>query len=226
MKYFKIILPLTVLLLLSLGIFFAPRYIKIGSIECSSQFGPCVLLEGTLSSISGKSLYQTKKEIGSVLSAESTVSDYSIRYKIPGTLSVYVVEKKPKFALSNSSFFALIDKDGTVLKISQETSLPKVEISGSLPNVGEKVQEEYLFSLNILYTLFANYQVDRGVIDGEKLLVDVGGVRVIFPVTGDKDVLLGGLRLIIERLKADPKDSKISKGITQIDLRFKNPVLK
>jgi hypothetical protein len=225
-KYLKIILPVIALLLLVSGIILAPRYIKVSSIECTSQFGPCVLLEETLSSISGKSLYQTKKEIASVLSAESSVSDYSIRYKIPGNLSVYVVEKKPKFALSNSSFFALVDKDGTVLKIGEETTLPRVEITGNLPNVGEKVSEDYLFCLNLLYNLFANYQVERGVIEGEKLLVDITGIRVIFPVSGDKDVLLGSLRLIIERLKQEPKDSKISKGITQIDLRFKNPVLK
>lgn len=228
MRYVRLFLPIF-FLALGLGAFFlAPKFIYIGQVVCRSQFGPCTLLGDKLSSLGGRSLDATKREVGSVLSKEDSISDFSLQFRIPDTLEVAIIEKKPKFALKDvtSGFFALVDKEGKVLKIVEESSLPTVVTTEELPDVGQKVKEEYFFALNILYGVFASYQVQEGRIENNSLLVNLQGYKVIFPLSGDKDVLLGALRLLIERLNEGGKDSRISLGISQIDLRFKNPVLK
>ncbi len=58
------------------------------------------------------------------------------------------------------------------------------------------------------------------------LVVDIPHERaVLFTLEGDKDALLGGLKLIMSRLNKIAQDSKIE-GVTEIDLRFKNPVVR
>lgn len=228
MRYLKAVLSILFIALSFAAFSFAPKFIQINEVVCRSQFGPCNLGDELLG-LAGKSLYETKKEVKSVLLQEDSISDFSMQFKIPGTLEVAVIEKKPKFALkdSSSNLLALIDKEGKVLKIVEDSSLPQVITAGKLPNVGERVKEEYFFALNIVYNVSASYQVMEGRIENNSLLVNVPqGYKVVFPLSGDKDVLLGALRLLIERLNDAGKDSRINEGITEIDLRFKNPVLK
>lgn len=229
MRYVRLVLPILFIAVSFAAFTFAPKFIQINEVVCRSQFGPCTLFGDKLSELAGKSLYETKREIKSVLLQEGSISDFSMQFKIPGTLEVAVIEKKPKFALkdSSSNLFALVDKEGKVLKIVEDSSLPQVLTTGKLPNVGEKVKEEYFFALNIVYNVSASYAVVAGRIENNSLLVNVPqGYKVVFPLSGDTDVLLGALRLLIERLNDAGKDSRISEGITEIDLRFKNPVLK
>jgi len=227
-RYVRLVLPILVIALSFAAFTFGPKFIQINEVVCRSQFGPCNL-EDKLSGLAGKSLDETKREVKSVLLQEDSISDFSMQFKIPGTLEVAVIEKKPKFALKDAATdnLALVDKEGKVLKIVEDSSLPRVIMAGKLPNVGEKVKEEYFFALNILYNVSASYQVSEGRIENNSLVVNVPqGYKVIFPLEGDQDVLLGALRLLIERLNDRTKDSRISEGITEIDLRFKNPVLK
>ena len=66
------------------------------------------------------------------------------------------------------------------------------------------------------------YQVNVGNIENDSLLVDITPkVRVIFPLEGDYKVLLGGLRLIYTKITTD-----YSGIYSQIDMRYKNPVLR
>jgi len=224
----KLVLPILAVALSLAAYFFVPKFIQINEVVCVSQFGPCVLAD-KLSPLAGKSLDEVKREVTSVLVSEDSIADFSMQFKIPGTLEVAVIEKTPKFALRdlNSGFFALVDKEGKVLKIVEESSLPSVTVDGELPDVGEKVKEEYFFALDLLYNVFASYAAVAGRIEDSSLVVNLpDGYKVVFPLAGDRDVLLGALRLLIGRLNEGGKDSKINGGISEIDLRFKNPVLK
>jgi len=64
--------------------------------------------------------------------------------------------------------------------------------------------------------------------EGEKLVIEVdGGPTVIFPVEGDRDLLLGSFVLITNELKKSGSETSfpdVSKKV--VDLRFKNPVIK
>lgn len=224
----RLVLPTLVIALSLAGFSFVPKFIRINELVCVSQFGPCGLGD-KLSGLTGRSLDEVKREVSNVLLQEDSIADFSIQFKIPGTLEVAVIEKTPKFALKDlkSGFFALVDKEGKVLKIVEESSLPAVGVAGELPDVGETVEEEYFFALNILYNVFVSYAAVAGRIEDSSLVVNLpDGYKVVFPLAGDKDVLLGALRLLIERLNDRSKDSRINGGISEIDLRFKNPVLK
>ena len=137
------------------------------------------------------------------------------------------MEKKPKYALKAEDTYALVDKEGLVIKIEKETPLPYIELAGVLPNVGEKVSQENNFALELMYNVYASYQVRGGRLENQSLVVELPqGLKVIFPLEGEKEVLLGALRVILDRLNESDKDSRIGKEITEVDLRFQNPVLK
>jgi hypothetical protein len=67
------------------------------------------------------------------------------------------------------------------------------------------------------------YQVGQSSIQDGSLLVELPGqIRVIFPLEGDSEILLGSLRLIYSKVREDGNLA----GYSQIDLRFTNPVLR
>lgn len=228
MPKLKAVLPLGLILLLVASIILLPFFIKIKSISCQSQYGPCSNdLNQKLDSYKGKSLREVKKGITRALKNDSTISQFSFQLKFPATLKIDLIEDKALFALvkAGESNFFLVNKDGTVIKIVTETNLPRVILEATPPNVGEKLSSENIFALKIVYDLWSLYQIKEGAISQNFLtIMHTTGIKVIFPLEGDKDLLIGSLQLILSRLNAGIKDSKINVSI--IDLRFKNPVLK
>jgi len=171
-------------------------------------------------------MFFAKRELDKKLESNLLVSAYTIQFKLPDILRTDIIVKKPIFALKNisSGKFSLVDDEGTVLFVSKETNLPTAEVNYNLPLVGEKISDESLFALELISGLSKMYQVNTGTIDGETLLVDIpGSIRVIFPlVDADRDYLLGSLKLIYSNIRDDNGRLLYS----QIDLRYKNPVLK
>jgi cell division septal protein FtsQ len=233
-KFLKAIFGLA-LLILFIGSFFAlPRLLKIKEITCQSQFGPCnVEIQKTIDKVKngGKSLYDTKKELQTLLVSEILISDFSFQFKLPNILVINVIERKPKYAIrtKNSNSYALVDKEGYVVYFQEQTGLPILIVSEPPPNVGQKVSEKTFFALEILYSMFSSYQIREGIIEDESLVIELNqGPKVIFPLEGERDVLLGSLTLVLSRLNAGDEETKIENvsGASIIDLRFKNPVIK
>lgn len=224
MRYSQAFLFL-VLLGLTISLFFIlPRILKIGEINCQSQFGPCSQsLEEKIETLSQekKTFFETKKEATAFLNDETTVNDFSFQFKLPDKLEINVIERKPKFAVQDQSgMVALIDGDGYVIAIQDSTGLPRLITSENLANVNERVAEETLFALGLLYDLFSFYQVQAGKIDNDSLVIELPrGPRVIFPLEGNRPALLGSLKLVLAKLNSDSL-------VSTIDLRFKNPVIK
>jgi cell division septal protein FtsQ len=224
-RYLKAIL-LFFSLVLGLGFFMAlPRYMRISRISCSSQFGPCSLhVKEAMAKIekANLSLFEAKKELKTVLSSDVLVTDFSFQFKLPKTLQVNLLERKPKFALKKrgSQAFALVDSQGVVVSYQNNSALPVLIVSDAPPNVGEVVSGKTLFALEILSDIFSLYQVKSGNLEDESLVIELkGGLRVIFPLEADRKVLLGSLRLILGRLNEES-------NVSTIDLRYKNPILK
>jgi hypothetical protein len=85
-----------------------------------------------------------------------------------------------------------------------------------------------LFPGNLLYRLESYYQLTQRLIADDSLIIELDdSIRVIFPLEGDGQLLLGALRLVNSQLNSGAKDSTIMKSmVKEIDLRFKNPVLR
>ena len=226
LKYIFILVPV---FLVFAVIYLTPRLIKVKKIDCKSQFGPCsqTFLEKSLE-YEGKALKEAKAGLSGYFKSSPFIKEYSFTYKLPDRLVVNIIEAKARYTLGNktSSVYCPIDKDGVCLRIEATTNLPLVEIEGNPPNVGDKIDSGQLFALELIYSLSSNHGIREGKIVEGRFEAEVEGYTVVFPLQGDRAVLLGSLELILSRLKSENKDSKIDyTTVSKIDLRFKNPVL-
>ena len=216
--YFLIVLFVLVLIL-------TPFFIKV-RIECKSQYGMCPTETSTkLFLLNGKSLFQAKNNVSKILKKDFLVSAFSTQFKLPNILLVNVIVKKPYFAIKNTNLgnYELVDQKGTILEIADSTSLPTILVSEESQKVGETISEADLFALNLIAGINQMYQVGYGTITNDTLVVDMDtGVRVIFPLEGeDSEVLLGAFKLIYTKVSTNYL------GIySQIDMRYRNPVLR
>lgn len=221
----KIILPAVFIILIA--VVFAPGFLIKAKVVCKSQHGDCPdQITESLKSLDGEKLYFARKDLKKNLKSNFLVSAFTIQFKLPNILKVDLIVKKAAFALHDggSGNIALVDKEGTVLTYGESTGLPEVLVAEALPAIGNSVSERNLTALNIMQGIFKMYQIRTGHIEGDTLLVDLpGAIRVIFPLAGfDTDKLLGSVRLIYTNIR----DSDSGKNYSQIDLRYKNPVLR
>ena len=232
MKYIKsfFIILISISPLLMAIIF--PKAVKIKYIKCENQYGQCSeeLLE-RLNTAVGMNLYEARTQISKFVKEDSTISNYSIQYKLPNRLIVSILDKNPKFAVSNkkNGIVALIDAKGEVIGFAKDTNLPGVEIGTKMPNVGSVVDRNILFAAKIVYGVRLSNYVSRAELKDNGLFITLDeGSRVIFPLDGDYEVLLGSFNLLLSRLNLITKDTKIdnTENISEIDLRFNNPVLR
>jgi len=103
------------------------RLIRISKVECESQFGPCSFLtNGYLENVLGRPLGEAKEFLNNKLAEETQVEEYTVRFNLPSTLKVHVVERKAYVALMHEglSTMALIDEDGVVIGFREKVSLP------------------------------------------------------------------------------------------------------
>lgn len=220
----KKILYIVLILVAVMLIFGWPFFLKIG-IKCQSQFGECpseVLRD--LQNYKNKSLYSAKAGISKSLKKNYLVSSYILQFKLPNVVLVQVVVKKPVFALQNKAagMVALTDIDGKVLSTNKQTTLPVIDIDHELPKPGDYVGDNNLFALKLISGVNEMYQISLGQLINDTLVVDLTGpIRVIFPLEGETEVLLGALKLIYTKTQGD-----LAGKFTQIDLRYKNPVLR
>ncbi len=229
MRYLRVFLYLAPLFLIVLSFFVIPRLIKIRNISCTDQYGPCPeAVEAKVKGALDANLAEALGDVSGALKNDVLVSSFTTQFMLPDRLVINMVVRKPAFALKsvNAEGYALVAKNKVVVAIVPSTNLPTLKIQTNIPNVGEQVGEKQFFALNILNGMFYLYQIREGEIEEDSLKVQgPSGMAIIFPLAGDKDALIGAVRIILSRLNEAKEDSKI-KNVTLIDLRFKNPVLK
>lgn len=168
---------------------------------------------------SGKSINDAKKMVAEEFKNTKLIDNYSFRFKLPATLRIDILLKKPKYALlnKNTNEIAVLDNKGTVLEKTDKTNLPYVVTGDNLPNVGEVAESKKTFALELLYSIYYLYQVKSGEIvkDSLELSIPKEG-KIIFPLEGERDILLGSMKLILSR----------AGKFKEIDLRYKNPVIR
>ncbi len=218
-RVLKYLFLLLLLVLVFGGIYILLINLKVQHIICESQYGSCgTNLKFQISNLKHNNIFETRRELNNLLKKNTGVLDYSIEFKFPLDLTVHVIERQPviAFLLANGKY-ALVDRNGVITDEATGTNLPKIV---TIP----LNQDELEFSSNIIWRLY-NYFKPKGniKITADGIEVDnIAGKKVIFPLIGDADLLLGSLNLIISRLPSVKEATTM--GI--IDLRFKNPVLR
>jgi hypothetical protein len=208
-----------------LGLFFSPLFIKVHA-ECRSQTGECPAeITAKLEQLKGKNLFQVRSLAAKVLKSNYLVSDFSMQFKLPDSLVINTIIKKPRYSIFNKSTgkYYLFDEKGTILSLSDSSALPVVAEETSEIKVGDTVSQEQLFGTMLLEGLDRMYQIRTGLHLNDTLVVDMpSGIRVIFPLRdSDRDLLLGSLRLVYSKVTTDYPGK-----FSQIDMRYKNPVLR
>lgn len=232
MKYVKIFIFLSTITLLVFGVYSVPKLIIIKIVTCKSQFGNCNHeISSKLHKAIGKNLYSSKDTVDLILANTKLIKKHSVQFRLPTTLEVDVLERKPRYALStdDQKWKALLDKDGVVLGIAESSDLPTLKIRNSLPNPGEIVDEKTLFASKVTHGTSLQHGVLSSEVQKDGLRVELStGKVVIYPLEGNVEYLLGSLNIIIGRLNKAEEESKIEgvSDLKTIDLRFKNPILK
>jgi hypothetical protein len=245
MKWLKILLTMSFFAASVFLVFKIQSMIIIKQINCHNQYGECSeQIKEMLMKQNGQNINKVKSSLSTELENDLSIKNHSFQYVFPYSLDIFVVEIKPKFAVkpANSELFYLIDKKGYIISSVDITKLPFLEVETNLMEMGKMVDESILFSGEVLYDLNYSDQVKKGLLKKDGFYVSLkNGIDVIFPINGDKEVLLGSLYAIQNQLKSDLQKSKIDseKGCDsgcylqgecrshcEIDLRFQNPVIR
>ena len=211
--------------ILVLSVLFSPIFIKV-KVECKSQIGDCPneVVE-KLKVINGKNLLNAKGWVSKVLTGNFLISNYSAQLKLPNILMVNVIVKKPIYAVydKTQNSYSLVDSSGYVLSVSGASTLPTLVKETVNEKVSERIAESDLYALKLIQGINQMYQISIGTIQNDTLVVDMPlGIRVILPLSGyDTQVLLGSLRLIYTKVT-----TSYDGVYSQIDMRFKNPVIR
>lgn len=207
-----------------IGLFlFLSQKIVVKAVECSNQFGPCSQeVQDMANAKINESYFSSKKSLGKALSESTRIDNYSIRFRLPSTLIVDIVEKKAEVALKFSEEqFLLFDRKGNLVGKTTNTELPKIEVFEVPSEDGLK------FSVELFLSLFKYYDVSSAELTKFSIASNVKGVRVIFPLEGDIDILLGAMEVSLLQLNQAHENSTINSAgnYNLIDLRYKNPVI-
>ena len=203
----------------------SPLFIKI-KIECKSQLDECPSETNVkLQMLNAKSLLTAKRLASKILKNDYLISNFTMQLKLPNTLLINVIVKKPIFSIfdkSQNKYF-LIDINGIVLASSDSSNLPTLIKDSVGEKEGQKITEADLFALKLIQGINQMYQINIGVTQNDTLVVDMPGrIRVILPLDAtDVAVLLGSLRLIYTKVTTDNPVI-----YSQIDMRYKNPVIR
>jgi len=232
-KGLRIVKTISVFLILAF-LFFLPyliqKNIKVKKLVCVSQFGECP--EGIVDDIkysNTNDLITIRKKLEKDLSSNFLVKDFLIQYQIPSTIQLQITLKKPKYAVYNlqDNLFYLFDKDGLILEISEKSRFFPVTVDKlNQNNYGEKVEDFVLNSAEITYGVRFMYEVAESKLVEQDLYLKMDSdVTFIISTKSSKDEILGAFKLIYSRLIAENKGIKID-NVSEVDLRYENPVLR
>lgn len=225
----KIVVLIIVIVIIAGSAFFVlPKIIAINSITCSNQVGPCSQeIQNKLASNfqKGSSLKETRERLAAVLNEQSGLSVFSIRFDAPDSVRIFVAEKQAAVMFIEPGNVVLVfDSKGDILGSSATEELPTVEVLGS--NISD---EQRKFALKLMVGLAEAHDSRVAQITSRGFETRIDGLNVVFPLSGEIDTHLGALRLILSRLNSEHEKSRIDEigvTVTEIDLRFVNPVLR
>lgn len=229
LNIFKILSIILIIIFIGLTPLVIKKSIKIKKIDCQSQFGQCPQnFEYDEYETKSYDYNFVKKQIENNLKSDVSVNSYLIQYRIPNTIKIDLNIKSPKnaiYSVSTNKFY-LLSSDGIVLSIVDNTSLPKISVDNIELEIGKKISEREMFAVEILNYMSFLFSVNEGKIEKNDLkFVTSGGINIIFPTEGDTNLLVGSVRLIFSRLNDETEGIRMNE-IREIDLRYKNPVLR
>ena len=228
----KVVFIVVVFVLVIASFTMVARTLVIDEVDCTSQYGPCSEEVGNLlDGLKGIKYINFGNSLDKVLSTSAYIEGYTANYKPLNRMEVDVIERKTSNALKikGEDIFMLVDPSGKITEFVEETNLPYVVIDDKKGSVGDIVTNSKQNALSIVSSMYYVYGVGSGeVVDGSLMTTLDSGIKAIFPLDGDTDILMSSLGLIISNLQVEDKEFRIDEVgvIKEIDLRYKNPVVR
>lgn len=207
---------------------FSVFFLKVRSVTCElTSESPCPpAIFTSVMKFEGKPLAASVRQISSFLQNSSLVQSFSVKVSPLGDVSLFVAVRLPDIALKsdNNSSYNLYTKEGVFVQTVESTNLPTIVVKDQISS------EEVQFVSVLGYSLMKNLPISLMSVSNETLQVTLLDQKMLFyPLSGDIDVLLGSTILTFSQLN-QTFGVLIIKGepvtVTQIDFRFKNPVLR
>ncbi|MCS7092270.1 MAG: hypothetical protein NZM26_02885 [Patescibacteria group bacterium] len=220
-----------------LGIFLV-RLVNVNKITCRTvELKNCDLaIVEVLSKYENSKLYSSYGLIFSQLKKEPSIAEFKVDFDLFNFgWIVTIAPKKASFAITNADLklFSILSEDGYVISVddSNDLSLPFIIVEADLPEKGMILDKSILFALSIVRDIQILYNVDNGFLTADGLVIELDSKkRVLFPLEGDRQVLVGGFMYILSRLNSQSGITKQERDLLQsafeIDMRFENPVLR
>lgn len=236
-KYFVATLDLLVpvgIIIFSLSIlyflFFSP-FFAVKNITCMQDVGQTCENEFLLAEVAGfkgKNLFllSTGEITQHLLSGDKTIRSITIGKTLPGNLSLTVQSAHPRLALTTAAvdkIFLLDDSYRVIQTTPTDPHVPVVVFDQPLSlRVGQSIEDPSLTKL-LNYSLEIAQKIPgttKLIIQGHDLQIKLSsGILAIF--TSDSDISPQ-----ISALQAVVGTSTITDGVTQIDVRYAQPVLR
>lgn len=202
-------------------------FVKVRSISCKTQYGPCIPAEEErLQKFVGENILFLKTgEVRAAFGDYFLIREAYAQRVFPNKLAVFLERRKPLTAIETKGAEGvfLSDRDGVVLGFEKDSALPRLVIdNASGMTVGERAESNIIAASQLLYLTYKLGVVGdtlRGELVGDSLKIDLGGTAAYFDLAKDPRVSIGALQLILARAKVDGKLPKVA------DLRYSNPVL-
>lgn len=223
-------LILTALITLTASILALLRKVEVSKLECLSQYGKCSdILSQKLSAVKNGDIIFAKRKINAILAKDFQVKSFSIRYQFPTSFTISLIERKPKYALKkkDEDKIFIADSEGIILFLEDTSTFPVLEFDKEDLRIGDKLDKELLFCLEMLYSIENTFGVSSAEVRSSDFMIELkDGSFLAFPKEGDAKLLLGSATLIISKLRMAPDEFKMDKHPKVVDLRFKNPILR
>jgi len=207
--------------------------IKFSNFECRGNNGSCSReVADILTSALPLKITEVKNSLRESIGNSPMVESYSYQFNLPNTLEVYVIEKKPSFVVfdTSTSHYHLIDKKGDYIMKTEESDFdfPMINVSSFSTPLGDFVGNNIFFALKVIQKVGLISKMKQANVDNWSLQIDLEeGIKATFPLEGDIDYLGGAFFLIISQLNKDNNEFRIdNKRVSEIDFRFRNPVIK
>lgn len=220
----KILIPAIVLSSVGLLVFIY-KNLKLSDVSCQSQYGPCSEeVQSIMSSNKDKNIFVAYSSIRSELSKHPHVANFSLKFDTLNKLQSSIHQRKAEVAIKaeGDTDYYFYSSDGFQISKQNETLLPVVVIKDN--SIATREQE--LSVIRMAYVLNQTYNVKQmEVAEGGLKFKTERSPQIIFPLTGDEDVLLGGMTFVLSQLNTQLEDFRME-SIESIDFRFRNPVIR
>lgn len=201
-----------------------PTLIRVASVHCKTQYGPCTQdEEKRLENLVGQDFFQLDTVLVAIKISES---DFRIKQALvekvfPNSLSVILEKRKAVVGIAVENGVFLVDSEGMVIALEKTSTLPVLYGLKSDMVVGERASQEVVNAARILSLVNKAQGANTAYLERDRVRVSLAkDISSYFSLDADVEARVGALQLILSRIRMDEKLPKT------IDLRYSKPILK